>query len=174
MSHKGAQLHGARWYLFTARLCSASDSLKTLPPHTLEGIVKYLGSGLIKGIGPHFAKKIVQTFGERTLGIIDESPSYLKEIKGIGPRRIQRIRESWQEQKAVRHIMLFLQSNGIGTARAVRIYKTYGDQAVDIIRANPYRLAAAFAAALRAVASGRPASVAIIICRTRNGASGRS
>lgn len=115
--------------------------IKTLPPHTLEGIVKYLGSGLIKGIGPHYAKKIVQMFGERTLEVIDESPSYLKQIKGIGPRRIQRIRESWQEQKAVRHIMVFLQSNGIGTARAVRIYKTFGDQSVEIVRANPYRLA---------------------------------
>src|SRR5258708_1502618 len=118
-----------------------ATELKTTPPHTLAGIEKYLGSGLIKGIGPHFAKKIVQAFGERTLEVIDESPSYLKEVKGIGPRRIQQIRESWQEQKAVRHIMVFLQSNGIGTARAVRIYKTYGDQAVEIVRANPYRLA---------------------------------
>src|SRR5437762_7688082 len=118
-----------------------AESLRTLPPCTLEGIEKYLGSGLIKGIGPHYAKKIVQAVGERTLQIIDESPSFLKEIKGIGPRRIQRIRESWQEQKAVRHIMVFLQSHGIGTARAVRIWKTYGDQAVEIVRANPYRLA---------------------------------
>ncbi len=119
-----------------------ASELKTTPPHTLAGIERYLGSGLIKGIGPHFAKKIVQAFGERTLDVIDESPSYLKEVKGIGPRRIQRIRESWLEQKAVRHIMVFLQSNGIGTSRAVRIYKTYGDQAVEIVRANPYRLAA--------------------------------
>jgi exodeoxyribonuclease V alpha subunit len=116
--------------------------LKPTPPHTLEGIEKYLGSGLVKGIGPHYARRIVQAFGERTLEIIDESPSYLKEIKGIGPRRIQRIRESWLEQKAVRHIMLFLQSHGIGSSRAVRIYKTYGDQAVEIIRTNPYRLSA--------------------------------
>src|SRR5207248_5682646 len=80
-------------------------------------------------------------FGERTLEVIDESPSYLREVKGIGPRRIQRIRESWQEQKAVRRIMVFLQSHGIGTARAVRIYKTYGDGAVEAVQANPYRLA---------------------------------
>jgi exodeoxyribonuclease V alpha subunit len=119
-----------------------ASELKTTPPHSLAGIEKYLGSGLIKGIGPHFAKKIVQVFGERTLEVIDESPSYLKEVKGIGPRRIQLIRESWQEQKAVRHIMVFLQTHGIGTTRAVRIYKTYGDQAVEIVRANPYRLAA--------------------------------
>src|SRR5262249_5675233 len=102
---------------------------------------KYLGSGLIKGIRPHFARKIVAVFGERTLQVIDESPAFLQEIKGIGPRRLQRIRESWQEQKAVRGIMVFLQSHGIGTARAVRIYKTYGEQAVDLVRANPYRLA---------------------------------
>lgn len=118
-----------------------AEQIRTLAPHTVEGIEKYLGSGLIRGIGPHFARKIVLAFGERTLTVIDESPSFLKEIKGIGPRRIQRIRESWQEQKAVRHIMVFLQSHGIGTARAVRIWKTYGEQAVEIVRANPYRLA---------------------------------
>jgi exodeoxyribonuclease V alpha subunit len=115
--------------------------LRCMPPNTVEGIEKYLGSGLVKGIGPHFAKKIVAVFGERTLQVIDESASFLKEVKGIGPRRIQRIRESWQEQKAVRDIMVFLQSNGIGTGRAVRIYKTYGDQAVELVRGNPYRLA---------------------------------
>ncbi len=117
-----------------------ATELRSTPPHTAEGIEKYLGSGLVKGIGPHFAKKIVQVFGERTLAVIDESPSFLKEVKGIGTRRIQRIRESWLEQKAVRGIMVFLQSHGLGTARAVRIYKTYGDQAVDLVRANPYRL----------------------------------
>ena len=118
-----------------------ADELRSTPPHTVEGIEKYLGSGLVKGIGPHFARKIVEVFGERTLAVIDESPSFLKEVKGIGPRRIQRIRESWQQQKAVRAIMVFLQSHGVGTARAVRIYKTYGDQAVELVRANPYRLA---------------------------------
>jgi exodeoxyribonuclease V alpha subunit len=118
-----------------------AESLRCTRPHSVEGIEKYLGSGLVKGIGPHFARKIVAVFGERTLQVIDESPAFLQEIKGIGPRRLQRIRESWQEQKAVRGIMVFLQSHGIGTARAVRIYKTYGDQAVDLVRANPYRLA---------------------------------
>ena len=118
-----------------------ASELRCTPPHTVEGIEKYLGSGLVKGIGPHFAGKIVAVFGERTLAVIDESPAFLKEVKGIGPKRIQRIRESWQEQKAVRGIMVFLQSHGIGTARAVRIYKTYGDQAVELVRANPYRLA---------------------------------
>src|SRR5579871_1529765 len=118
-----------------------AENLRTTPPHTAEGIAKYLASGLVKGIGPHFARKIVEVFGERTLNVIDESPSFLSEVKGIGPRRIQRIRESWQEQKAVRGIMVFLQSHGIGTARAVRIYKTYGEQAIEKVRSNPYRLA---------------------------------
>ena len=117
-----------------------ADELRSAPPSTVEGIEKYLGSGLVKGIGPHFARKIVAVFGERTLAVIDESPSFLKEVKGIGARRVQRIRESWREQRAVRDIMVFLQSHGVGTARAVRIYKTYGDQAVDLVRANPYRL----------------------------------
>src|SRR5262249_20634571 len=118
-----------------------ASELTTSPPHTAEGIEKYLGSGLVKGIGPHFARKIVAHFGDRTLAVIDESPSHLREVKGIGPKRIQRIRESWQEQKAVRNIMVFLQSHGVGTARAVRIYKTYGEQAVALARATPYRLA---------------------------------
>src|SRR5947209_6094123 len=118
-----------------------ADELRTTPPHTVAGIEKYLGSGLIKGIGPHFARKIVSVFGDRTLAVIDESPSFLKEVKGIGPRRIQQIRESWREQQAVRKIMVFLQSHGVGTARAVRIYKQYGEQAIDLVRDNPYRLA---------------------------------
>lgn len=118
-----------------------AESLRCTPPHTKEGIEKYLGSGLVKGIGPRYAKRIVEVFGERTLEVIDASPSFLKEVKGIGTKLIQRIRESWQEQKAVRGIMVFLQANGIGTARAIRIYKTYGDQAVEMVRANPYRLA---------------------------------
>jgi exodeoxyribonuclease V alpha subunit len=118
-----------------------AEELRCVPPSTVEGIEKYLGSGLVKGIGPVYAKKIVAAFGERTLRVIDESPAFLKEVKGIGARRIQLIRESWREQKAVRDIMVFLQSHGLGTARAVRIYKTYGDQAVEVVRANPYRLA---------------------------------
>jgi exodeoxyribonuclease V alpha subunit len=118
-----------------------AEQMRATPPHTAEGIAKYLGSGLVKGIGPHFARKIVEAFGENTLIVIDESPAHLLEIKGIGQRRVQRIRESWQQQKAVSRIMAFLQSHGVGTARAVRIYKTYGDQAVDLVRENPYRLA---------------------------------
>jgi exodeoxyribonuclease V alpha subunit len=118
-----------------------ADDIHSTPPHTALGIEKYLGSGLIKGIGPHFARKIVAVFGDRTLAVIDESPAFLKEVKGIGPRRIQQIRESWREQQAVRKIMVFLQSHGVGTARAVRIFKQYGEQAIDLVRDNPYRLA---------------------------------
>src|SRR5437588_652530 len=101
-----------------------ANELRTAPPQTVEGIEKFLGSGMVKGIGPHYARKIVEVFGERTLAVIDESPTFLKEVKGIGARRIERIRASWQEQKAVRAIIVFLQSHGVGTARAVRIYKT--------------------------------------------------
>ncbi len=118
-----------------------ADEIVCAPPSSAAGIEKYLASGLVKGIGPRYARKIVEVFGERTLQVIDESPSFLKEVKGIGPQRIAKIRESWRQQKAVRDIMLFLQNYGLGTQRAVRIYKTYGDQAVAIVRENPYRLA---------------------------------
>ncbi|MBY0458348.1 MAG: AAA family ATPase [Gemmataceae bacterium] len=116
--------------------------IKTTPPHTPEGIVKYLGSGLVKGIGPGYARKIVDAFGERTLDVIDKSPEHLRDVKGIGPKLIEKIRTSWAEQRESRKILVFLQSHGIGTARAVRIYKTYGDQAIELIKANPYRLSA--------------------------------
>ena len=117
-----------------------ADDLRTTPPHTAEGIAKYLGSGLIKGIGPTYAKRIVEVFGDRTLDVIDQSPTFLSEVKGIGPQRLERIRRSWQEQRGVREIMVFLQSYGVGTARAVRIYKQYGDAAIELVKSNPYRL----------------------------------
>jgi exodeoxyribonuclease V alpha subunit len=117
-----------------------ADELRTTPPHTAEGIAKYLGSGLIKGIGPTYAKRIVEVFGDKTLDVIDQSPTFLSEVKGIGPQRLERIRASWQEQKGVRSIMVFLQSYGIGTARAVRIYKQYGDNSIEQVKSNPYRL----------------------------------
>ena len=116
--------------------------IKTNPPHTVEGIAKYLGSGLVKGIGPGYAKRIVEVFGDKTLDVIDKSPEYLSQVKGIGPKLIEKIRRSWEEQRESRKIMVFLQSHGIGTARAVRIYKTYGDQAIELIKSNPYRLSA--------------------------------
>ncbi len=114
--------------------------IKTNPPHTAEGIAKYLGSGVVKGIGTKFAKRIVEVFGTNTLEVIDKSPAFLSQVKGIGPKLIEKIRKSWEEQRESRKIMVFLQSHGIGTARAVRIYKEYGDQAIELIKANPYRL----------------------------------
>ena len=114
--------------------------MRLVPPSTETGIAKYLASGLVKGIGPTYAKKIVAAFGDKTLEVIDHSPGYLSQVPGIGPKRIEQIRRSWQEQKHVREIMVFLQSHGVGTARAARIYKEYGEQAVEMVRSNPYRL----------------------------------
>src|SRR5713226_9220555 len=118
-----------------------AEQLRLTPPTSAEGIEKFLASGLIKGIGKKYAHKIVKVFGERTLEVIDESPTFLQEIKGLSAPRIELIRGSWNQQKAVRGIMFFLHSHGIGTNRAVRIYKTYGDKAMEIIKENPYRLA---------------------------------
>jgi exodeoxyribonuclease V alpha subunit len=118
----------------------SAKEIKTTPPHSAAGIVKYLSSGLVKGIGPSYAKKIVEVFGDKTLDVIDQSPSFLKQVKGIGAKRIELIRSGWQEHKHVHRIMAFLASYGIGTARAVRIYKTYGENAIEQVRTNPYRL----------------------------------
>lgn len=118
-----------------------AEEIRTTAPQSVEGIEKFLGSGLIKGVGPEYARRIVEVFGEKTLQVIDDSPTFLKEVRGIGAKRIQQIRESWREQRAVRGIMVFLQSHEIGFGRALRIYKTYGDQAIDRVRENPYRLA---------------------------------
>ena len=115
--------------------------LKTTPPTTAEGIEKYLSSGMIRGIGPVYAKKMVKAFGEQVFDIIEANPERLREIDGIGVVRAQRITAAWAEQKAVREIMVFLHSNGVGTARAVRIYKTYGADAIQVMTDNPYRLA---------------------------------
>ena len=115
--------------------------LRVVPPSTLEGIEKYLGSGMVKGIGPHFARKLVGAFGEAVFDVIEQRPERLLELEGIGPKRKERVTEAWAEQKVIREIMVFLQSHGVGTARAFRIYKTYGDQAVERVRENPYRLA---------------------------------
>ncbi len=118
-----------------------ADRLKTQPPTSLEGIEKYLGSGMVRGIGPVYAAKLVKKFGDKVFDIIENQSARLKEVEGIGTERRQRIREAWAEQKVVRDIMLFLHAHGLGTNRAVRIYKTYGEEAVELIRADPYRLA---------------------------------
>ena len=118
-----------------------ADFLKVTPPTTTEGIERYLGSGMIKGIGPVYAKKLVDAFREAVFEVIEQTPDKLKEIDGIGPVRAKRIAAGWADQKAIREIMLFLQSHGVGTARAVRIYKTYGVEAIPLMMENPYRLA---------------------------------
>ena len=115
--------------------------LKTSAPSSIDGIEKYLGSGMIRGIGPVYAKKMVKAFGEKVFDIIEAEPDRLREVTGIGAVRAKRITDAWAEQKIVREIMVFLHSNGVGTARAVRIYKTYGADAVQVMTENPYRLA---------------------------------
>jgi exodeoxyribonuclease V alpha subunit len=115
--------------------------LKVLPPSSIDGIEKYLGSGMIRGIGPHFAKKLVKAFGEDVFDVIENEPDRLLELDGIGPKRVDRITSGWADQKAIREIMVFLQSHGVGTSRAVRIYKTYGADAIPLVSENPYRLA---------------------------------
>jgi exodeoxyribonuclease V alpha subunit len=115
--------------------------LQVVPPSTIEGIRAYLGSGMIKGIGPHFAGKLVSAFGEAVFDVIESTPHRLLEVDGIGKTRLSRITAGWSEQKAIREIMVFLQSHGVGTARSVRIFKTYGADAVPLVRENPYRLA---------------------------------
>lgn len=118
-----------------------ANTLKVVPPSTLEGIEKYLGSGMVKGIGPHFAKVLVKAFKEQVFEVIETEPERLKSLPGIGPKRIDKIISAWAEQKAIREIMVFLQSHGVGTGRAVRIYKTYGDDSITKVSENPYRLA---------------------------------
>ena len=118
-----------------------ADFLKTTPPTTTEGIEKYLGSGMVRGIGPVLAKRIVGAFGEGTFEIIEATPEKLREVPGIGEFRAGKIAAGWAEQKAVRDIMVFLHSHGVGTSRAVRIFKTYGHDAIQVMTENPYRLA---------------------------------
>ena len=115
--------------------------LKATAPTTVEGIEKYLASGMIRGIGPVYAKKLVRAFGEAVFEVIEQEPPRLRDVTGIGPKRAERIIAGWAEQKVIREIMLFLHSNGVSTSRAVRIYKTYGADAVQLISENPYRLA---------------------------------
>lgn len=110
-------------------------------PATVFGIEKYLGSGLIKGLGPKFASRIVQKFGVDTLEVIDRDPNRLKEVEGIGTRRIAQIRESWDRQKEIRNVMIFLQDCGVSTSFAAKIYRQYGDTSIETIKNNPFCLA---------------------------------
>lgn len=122
------------------RQFSAEKWEETLPA-TVYGIEKYLGSGLIKGVGPKFAKRIVQKFGKDTLDVIEEQPDLLIEVEGIGRVRVERIKNSWQEQKEIKNIMLFLQGHEVSTSHATKIFKTYGRESIAVVKENPYRLA---------------------------------
>lgn len=118
-----------------------AEVLRATPPTGAEGIEKYLASGQMRGIGPAMAKRIVAAFGESTFEVIEAEPRRLREVAGIGPWRADRIVAGWAEQKAVREIMIFLHAHGVGTARAVRIHKTYGGDAIRVMTEDPYRLA---------------------------------
>ncbi len=110
-------------------------------PATAFGIEKYLGSGLIKGVGPKFAKRIVDMFGTDTISVIEDNPEHLNEVEGIGEKRIEMIVKSWEQQKEIKNIMLFLQSHDVSTTFATKIYKKYGNKSIEIVKANPYKLA---------------------------------
>jgi exodeoxyribonuclease V alpha subunit len=135
------QASGAWVHDRTHGLQFRAQFLRATAPTTVEGIEKYLGSGMIRGVGPVYAKKLVAAFGEHVFDVVEKQPDRLREVPGIGPVRAGRIVAGWVEQKVVREIMLFLHSHGVGTSRAVRIYKTYGPQAVQVVSENPYRLA---------------------------------
>ncbi|GMU94271.1 MAG: ATP-dependent RecD-like DNA helicase [Candidatus Hydrogenedentota bacterium] len=117
------------------------ERYQTIRPATTEAIERYLGSGLIEGIGPEFAKRLVKAFGADTLRVIEEEPEKLRRVEGIGAKRARQIRDAWESQRAIQSIMLFLQGHGIPAVQASRIYKQYGDGAVAIMREDPYRLA---------------------------------
>jgi exodeoxyribonuclease V alpha subunit len=115
--------------------------LRSLPPNSSEDIERYLGSGLIKGVGPFFAKKLVASFADEVFDVIENQPERLGKIDGIGERRANLIRQSWNDQRSIREIMLFLHSHNISIARAVKIYRVYGENAIKIVSENPYKLA---------------------------------
>lgn len=118
------------------------ENYTTVLPATIQGIRRYLGSGLIKGIGPRIADRIVEHFGTDTLDVIEGEPRRLVEVPGLGPKRTKLIGAAWEEQKAIKEVMVFLQGVGVSTSIAVRIYKNYGDASISVVRNQPYRLAA--------------------------------
>ncbi|MBW1598633.1 ATP-dependent RecD-like DNA helicase [Streptomyces sp. JJ38] len=118
------------------------ENYTTVLPATVQGIRRYLGSGLIKGIGPRIAERIVDHFGTDTLDVIEEDAGRLIEVPGLGPKRTKKIAAAWEEQKAIKEVMVFLQGVGVSTSIAVRIYKKYGDGSIGVVRDHPYRLAA--------------------------------
>jgi exodeoxyribonuclease V alpha subunit len=117
------------------------EAYDTVLPATIQGIRRYLGSGLIKGIGPKMAERIVDHFGQATLQVIEQDPRRLVEVPGLGPKRTTMITTAWEEQRAIKEVMVFLQGVGVSTSLAVRIYKTYRDEAIEVVGREPYRLA---------------------------------
>lgn len=126
--------HAKHGLQFNAKRCE-----KRLPV-TITGMERYLGSGMIRGIGTALAKRIVNHFKEETLTVIEEDPSKLKDVPGIGPDRTEKIMKAWEEQKSIKEIMLFLHDHQVSTTLAVKIYKTYGDDSLDVVRNNPYKM----------------------------------
>jgi exodeoxyribonuclease V alpha subunit len=118
-----------------------AEQVRTVLPATIAGIERYLGSGLIKGVGPVTARRIVRKFGLDTLHVIDDEPQRLHEVLGVGPKRVQIITKAWAEQQKIKEVMLFLQGHSVSTGLAVKIYKQYGDEALGIVQSDPYRLA---------------------------------
>ncbi|MEU5273230.1 SF1B family DNA helicase RecD2 [Streptomyces hygroscopicus] len=118
------------------------ENYQTVLPATVQGIRRYLGSGLIKGIGPRIADRITEHFGIDTLDVIEQEPERLIEVPGLGPKRTKMIAAAWEEQKAIKEVMVFLQGVGVSTSIAVRIYKKYGDASISVVKNEPYRLAA--------------------------------
>ena len=135
-THVGSVLQlGGTWRVDAkyGRQFSVEHFEETLPA-TVFGIEKYLGSGMIKGVGPKFAQRIVRQFGKDTLDVIEQEPDKLLDVPGIGKTRVERIKKSWQEQKEVKNIMLFLQGHNVSTAYATKIYKTYQEKSLDVVR----------------------------------------
>ena len=126
--------HSKHGRQFQAELCEQSL------PATVEGIKRYLGSNLIRGVGPVMAERIVNKFGEETLTVIEETPERLREVLGIGQKRIKGIIKAWDEQRAIKDVMLFLQSHGVTTGLAIKIYKKYKDEALAVVQNRPYQL----------------------------------
>ena len=139
----GEWLTGKGWWVRDKEhgLQFKAQDLKATPPTTSEGVERYLGGGFVKGVGPVLAKKLVGHFGDEVLKVIADNPADLESVDGIGPKRRERIANAWQEGMQIREIMLFLHSHGVSTGRAVRIYKTYGNLAIQTVQENPYTLA---------------------------------
>jgi len=139
----GEWLTGKGWWVRDKEhgLQFKAQFLKATPPTTSEGVERYLGGGFVKGVGPVLAKKLVAHFGPGVLAVIGDNPADLESVDGIGPKRRERIANAWQEGMQIREIMLFLHSHGVSTGRAVRIFKTYGNLAIQTVQENPYTLA---------------------------------